>query len=47
MLLTCGHVVSKISLNRIARNAGRDGKFKCHTCPTTMTIEKVLEIKTN
>lgn len=49
MLLTCGHVISKNSLNRIARasiGASREaGKFKCHTCPTTMTIDKVLEIK--
>ena len=49
MLLTCGHVISKNSLNRLARGAAasRDGKFKCHTCPTTMTIDKVLEIKIN
>jgi hypothetical protein len=48
MLLTCGHVISKNSLNRIARGAAnsRDGgKFKCHTCPTTMTVDKVVEIK--
>lgn len=45
MLLTCGHVISKNSLNRIARPAGRDGKFKCHTCPTQMTIDKVVEIR--
>ena len=36
MLLTCGHVISKHSLNRIARTGAglgggnRDGKFKCH-----------------
>ena len=52
MLLTCGHVISKHSLNRIARQTAvtarnQDGKFKCHTCPTTMTLDKVLEIKIN
>jgi hypothetical protein len=53
MLLACGHVISKNSLNRLARQASvgpsgnREGKFKCHTCPTTMTIDKVLEIKIN
>ena len=46
MLLTCGHVISKNSLNRILRvsTSSRDGKFKCHTCPTTMTADKVIEI---
>ncbi len=52
MLLTCGHVISKNSLNRIARQSvitarNQDGKFKCHTCPTTMTLDKVVEIKIN
>ena len=48
MLLVCGHVISKNSLNRIARsNSGRDGKFKCHTCPTQMTTANVVEIKIN
>ena len=45
MLLQCGHVISKQSLGRLARQAGRDGKFKCHTCPATMTMDKVVEIK--
>ena len=47
VLLACGHVISKNSLNRISRTVGRDGKFKCHTCPTTMTTANVQEIKMN
>lgn len=46
MLLTCGHAVSKNSLSRMVRGTGR-GKFKCMTCPTEMTPDKVLEMKIN
>ena len=41
-LLTCGHVVSKQALERMAR-AERQ-KFKCHTCPAQMMKEDVKEI---
>jgi len=48
MLLMCGHVMSKNSLNKHVRTAtGRDNKFKCHTCPATMTMDNVKEIKIN
>ena len=30
-LLKCGHVISKLSLNRMCRT--ERSKFKCHTCP--------------
>ena len=48
MLLQCGHVISKNSLNKLVRTvSNREGKFKCHTCPAQMTIANVQEIKIN
>ena len=48
MLLQCGHVISKNSLTKLVRAAStREGKFKCHTCPATMTMANVQEIKIN
>jgi len=35
MLLVCGHVISKNSMNRMIR--GMRTKFKCPTCPTEMS----------
>ena len=42
-LLTCGHVISKLALNRMSRSERQ--KFKCHICPAQMTKEEVKEIK--
>jgi hypothetical protein len=42
MLLTCGHVISKQALERIART--ERNKFKCYTCPAQMTKDEVKEI---
>lgn len=36
MLLVCGHVVSKNSISRIAKNRS---KFKCPTCPQEQSID--------
>eukprot|EP00347_Sterkiella_histriomuscorum_P014886 403359145 len=48
MLLSCGHVMSKNSLTKHSRAAiNRENKFKCHTCPATMTMANVQEIKIN
>lgn len=41
-LLSCGHVISKHALDRMAR--GDRTKFKCHTCPAQMFKEDVKEI---
>lgn len=41
-LLACGHVISKLALQKINRN--ERSKFKCHTCPTQMGREEVKEI---
>ena len=43
MLLTCGHVISRHALDRIAPGV-RPAKFKCYTCPNTMFKEEVREI---
>lgn len=43
MLLICGHVVSKNSLNKMVRQART--KIKCPTCPTEMMIEQAVELK--
>jgi len=42
-LLTCGHTISKNSLTRMIRGTVRN-KFKCPTCPTEMTVDKVKEL---
>jgi len=42
-LLTCGHVISRVALNRMSRLERQ--KFKCHICPMQMTKEEVKEIK--
>jgi hypothetical protein len=44
MLLVCGHSLCKNSLSRMVRANSR-GKFKCMTCPTEMTPDKVVEMK--
>ena len=44
MLLVCGHSLCKNSLSRMVRASNR-GKFKCMTCPTEMTPDKVVEMK--
>lgn len=41
-LLTCGHVVSKQALEKMARSDRQ--KFKCYTCPAQMLKEEVKEI---
>ncbi len=41
MLLICGHVVSKNSLMRIAKNRQ---KFKCPTCPKEQSLDAAREI---
>lgn len=45
MLMPCGHVISKVSLNRVAKAYTKDGKFKCHTCPMTLALNQAIEIK--
>jgi len=41
MLLTCGHVVAKSSISRIAKSRQR---FKCPTCPTEQSVEAATPI---
>ena len=38
MLLKCGHVISKQSLNKMIRGCSKN-TFKCPTCPQEMTQE--------
>ena len=41
-LLTCGHVVSKQALERMARSERQ--RFKCYTCPAQQHLSEVKEI---
>mmetsp|Transcript_40757 Transcript_40757/g.53471 ORF Transcript_40757/g.53471 Transcript_40757/m.53471 type:complete len:116 (+) Transcript_40757:1246-1593(+) len=42
-LLTCGHVISRVALTRMARSERQ--RFKCHICPAQMAKDEVKEIK--
>jgi hypothetical protein len=42
MLLTCGHVISKHSLNKMTRGNPKQ-TFKCPTCPREMTQESGVD----
>lgn len=44
MVLPCGHVISKNSLERICAGVGRN-KTKCPTCPQEITVSSGKEIK--
>jgi hypothetical protein len=43
MLLPCGHLLSRRSLERLA--ALRPPRFKCPTCPSTQTIEQARQLQ--
>lgn len=41
MMLTCGHVIAKASISRIAKHRQR---FKCPTCPTEQSVDAPVPI---
>jgi hypothetical protein len=41
MLLVCGHVLSKVSMMKLARSNTR---FKCPYCPTDQSAMKAIQI---
>ena len=46
MLLTCGHVISKNSLNKMNKsNYNSNNLIKCPTCPNTQAISDCIELK--
>jgi hypothetical protein len=42
VMLTCGHVISRESMQRLAAHRSR---FKCPTCPAIMTVEQTLALQ--
>lgn len=44
VLLPCGHVIAKSSLEKICNAPGR-GKIKCPTCPQEITLTSAKEVK--
>jgi E3 ubiquitin-protein transferase RMND5 len=42
MLLPCGHVLCRVSINKIAKNTTRS--FKCPYCPNETTPQQCKEI---
>jgi hypothetical protein len=45
MLLTCGHVISKNSLNKMNKTVNSNSQIKCPTCPNSQSITDCIELK--
>mmetsp|Transcript_28008 Transcript_28008/g.27681 ORF Transcript_28008/g.27681 Transcript_28008/m.27681 type:complete len:99 (+) Transcript_28008:851-1147(+) len=43
MLLPCGHMISKQSMERLLSSSSR-GKFKCPTCPVEATDRDIRQV---
>ena len=44
MLLTCGHVISKNSMEKIKKGSGSNIKIKCPTCPKESSYSNCKQI---
>ncbi|KAI9282663.1 CTLH/CRA C-terminal to lish motif domain-containing protein [Sporodiniella umbellata] len=44
MMLTCGHVICKESLKRLAKSSRSSSKFKCPYCPHESTFDQATQV---